>query len=102
MRRCFIALAIALSVVAASTAQVRGKGPPAQQKTKATAKGKAKAPVKAVPKVQYDLAAVNNAATTDQLMQDSEGTAVLRAQILLDRADFSVGEIDGRMGTNAV
>src|SRR5882724_946641 len=65
--------------------------------------GKSKhTPAKAVPKIHYDLSAVNNPATTDQLDEKSEGPAVLRAQILLDRAKFSVGEIDGRMGTNAL
>jgi len=65
--------------------------------------GKSKhTPAKAVPKIHYDLSAVNNPATTDQLDEKSEGSAVLRAQILLDRAKFSVGEIDGRMGTNAL
>jgi lipoprotein-anchoring transpeptidase ErfK/SrfK len=53
-------------------------------------------------RIRYDLAAVNNPATTNQLDEESEGSAVLRAQILLDRAKFSVGEIDGRMGTNAL
>src|SRR5260370_24267148 len=60
-------------------------------------------PAKVAPRIiHYDLAAVNNSATTDQLDDKSEGSAVLRAQILLDRAKFSVGEIDGRMGTNAL
>lgn len=57
-------------------------------------------PTKTVPR--YDLAAVNNPATTDPLNQNASGTAVVRAQILLDRAKFSVGEIDGHMGTNAL
>ena len=57
---------------------------------------------KSPPAVKYDLAAVNNPATTDPLEEKSVGTAALRAEILLDRSHFSVGEIDGRIGTNAL
>jgi len=57
---------------------------------------------RAVPRTSYDLAAVNSPGTGDQLDENAKGPAVLRAQILLDRAHFSVGEIDGLMGTNAV
>jgi len=56
----------------------------------------------AVKAVKYDLAAVNNPATTDPLEEKAVGTAALRAEILLDRSHFSVGEIDGRIGTNAL
>jgi lipoprotein-anchoring transpeptidase ErfK/SrfK len=66
----------------------------------ATAKGRS-APKK-VSRPAYDLAAVNNPATADVLKENDAGTAVLRAQILLDRAHFSVGEIDGRVGTNTL
>ncbi len=51
---------------------------------------------------RYDLSVANNAGTMDRLVEKDQGPAVLRAQILLDRAHFSVGEIDGRMGTNAL
>jgi lipoprotein-anchoring transpeptidase ErfK/SrfK len=58
--------------------------------------------VKSAPGVKYDLAAVNNPATTDPLEEKAAGTAAVRAEILLDRSHFSVGEIDGRIGTNAL
>jgi len=87
--RCLSALPlIVLSLISISRGEVRGKSKHTQTKVD--------------HRVRYDLAAVNNPATTDQLEEKSEGSAVLRAQILLDRAKFSVGEIDGRMGTNAL
>jgi lipoprotein-anchoring transpeptidase ErfK/SrfK len=39
-------------------------------------------------------------AKTDTVVSDGKGPAVLRAQVLLDRAHFSPGEIDGAMGSN--
>lgn len=44
------------------------------------------------------VAKVNDAATTETVGPHSRGAAVLRAQILLDRVNFSVGEIDGGAG----
>src|ERR1051326_8312102 len=57
---------------------------------------------KARPQPRFDLAAVGNPATTPVLQEKDQGPAVLRAQILLDRARFSVGEIDTRMGANTL
>ena len=80
---------IGLGLVSLSDGEGRGE-PPKRARTKAALR------------IHYDLAAVNNPATTDRLEEKAEGSAVLRAQILLDRGHFSVGEIDGRMGNNAV
>jgi lipoprotein-anchoring transpeptidase ErfK/SrfK len=45
-------------------------------------------------------AEIVNATTQPQIEKGHKGSAVLRAQILLDRANFSCGEIDGEFGSN--
>ena len=49
-----------------------------------------------------DAAAVNNAEFKGKLPADDRiNPAIVRAQVLLDRASFSPGEIDGKLGENA-
>jgi peptidoglycan hydrolase-like protein with peptidoglycan-binding domain len=44
--------------------------------------------------------AINDTSLTKLVTERSSGAAVIRAQILLGRANFSVGEIDGSAGIN--
>src|ERR1700742_1418852 len=48
-----------------------------------------------------DAAAINNAEYSPKLSTDSIEAAAIRVQVLLDRAQFSPGEIDGKLGENA-
>jgi len=54
----------------------------------------------AKPEPVYDVNAINNSQTRDEVSPKTKGSAVVRAQILLDRAHFSPGEIDGQYGDN--
>jgi lipoprotein-anchoring transpeptidase ErfK/SrfK len=48
-----------------------------------------------------DAAAVNGAEFHSKLSSDDVNPVVVKAQVLLDRAQFSPGEIDGKLGENA-
>jgi lipoprotein-anchoring transpeptidase ErfK/SrfK len=52
------------------------------------------------PEPRFDAALINDPNLRDHVGDESEGSATLRAQILLDRVHFSPGEIDGRYGRN--
>lgn len=61
---------------------------------------KKKAVVRKPAPVSLDANAVNDPATTPIVKRGSSGSGVLRAQVLLDRARFSPGEIDAAFGSN--
>ncbi|TFW11519.1 murein L,D-transpeptidase [Massilia arenosa] len=58
------------------------------------------APVFAAPQPNLSIDTVNASDKTPAVSAKSRGPAVLRAQILLDRAHYGVGEIDGGFGSN--
>jgi lipoprotein-anchoring transpeptidase ErfK/SrfK len=67
--------------------------------TKGKARSKAARPA---PQVTFDPAEVNQGSEAPPLHEKDAGSAVLRAQILLDRAGMSVGEMDGHVGSNMI
>lgn len=76
--------------------------PKARQKSSASKKKTNKTGERSriVEQPPLDANAVNGAAWNSQLPNDAQTAAIIRAQILLDRANFSPGEIDGAGGVN--
>jgi len=56
--------------------------------------------VRSEPRTEFKADDVNNGSLTPTLGPAAHGSAVVRAQILLERQHFSSGEIDGHFGSN--
>ena len=87
---------IVLVLVSLTLALPASSEPLVLAKTKARKKSAVRKP--AAPSFHFEV--VNNPATASLVARGASGGAVLRAQILLDRARFSPGEIDGSYGSN--
>ena len=94
-RIVLVLAALAVTLPAASEplelAKARKKSSPARRHRKVARKPAA---------VPLNPETVNNPATAALVAKGASGAAVLRAQVLLDRARFSPGEIDGSYGSN--
>lgn len=93
IRRVTFAFLITAALLSAQTHE-RDHRKPAVRKTSAKKGSAARAEAP-----RYDAALVNNP-QQPEIKIGEKGSAVLRAQILLDRAHFSGGEIDGEFGSN--
>jgi lipoprotein-anchoring transpeptidase ErfK/SrfK len=73
---------------------------PAAAEPLALAKARKKSAVRKPATPAFDFDKVNDRKTTTLVRRGASGAGVLRAQVLLDRARFSPGEIDGSYGSN--